>query len=88
MRVAIARILLLLLLAAVGCAPQSTGPSVDASDGFDAGNDAGGLPAGSECTADAMCGSGLLCCYPCGIPGCRNRCMPPMPGTGRCPLIP
>lgn len=47
--------------------------------------DAGGGP-GTLCESNASCRSGLLCCYPCGIPGCRNQCMEPM--SGRCPLIP
>ncbi|MFO0605387.1 MAG: hypothetical protein U0324_19560 [Polyangiales bacterium] len=50
----------------------------------DAGTDAG--TAGTLCGRDSDCASGLLCCYPCGIPGCMNRCMAPM--GGRCPLIP
>lgn len=51
----------------------------------DAGVDAGGGE-GAECTTASECGAGLLCCYPCGIPGCHNRCMAPM--DGHCPLIP
>lgn len=53
----------------------------------DAGaRDGGG--AGTLCTSNTECGGGLLCCYPCGIPGCMNRCMAPDPMTGRCPLFP
>lgn len=31
---------------------------------------------GSPCAMTADCGSGLSCCYPCGIPGCSNACEP------------
>jgi hypothetical protein len=34
------------------------------------------------------CAPGLLCCYPCGIPGCQNQCMQPDPNTNMCPLFP
>ncbi|MBI5514811.1 MAG: hypothetical protein HY909_13635 [Deltaproteobacteria bacterium] len=53
--------------------------------GVDAGG--GGGP-GAECRSGGDCALGLLCCYPCGIPGCRNRCSPPDPRTGRCPFFP
>jgi hypothetical protein len=43
--------------------------------------------ASSACSADADCGAGELCCYPCGIPGCRNRCMAP-DKSGKCPMFP
>jgi len=47
--------------------------------------DAGGL--GAACASDVDCTPGLLCCYPCGIPGCTpNRCTAPM--NGRCPMYP
>jgi hypothetical protein len=54
----------------------------------DAGTDAAtdGGTAGTLCSRDTDCTGGLLCCYPCGIPGCMNRCTAPM--GGRCPLIP
>ena len=48
---------------------------------------------GSACAATSDCGSGLSCCYPCGIPGCTNQCMPTCaprsPGCGPigCPLF-
>jgi hypothetical protein len=51
----------------------------------DAGVDSG-LPLGANCASNDECASGLLCCYPCGIPGCHNRCITPM--AGRCPLFP
>ena len=34
------------------------------------------------------CAPGLRCCYPCGIPGCENKCIKPDPGTNMCPLFP
>lgn len=40
-----------------------------------------------DCTDSLQCPAGLLCCYPCGIPGCQNRCMPPA-SNGHCPLFP
>jgi len=40
--------------------------------------DAGALP----------CRSGLVCCYPCGIPDCENKCIKPDPNTNMCPLFP
>lgn len=46
-----------------------------------------GKPEGETCGATSECGAGLECCYPCGIQGCTNRCMPPAPGGG-CPLFP
>ncbi|MCK6576053.1 hypothetical protein L6V77_33790, partial [Myxococcota bacterium] len=39
------------------------------------------------CQSDDECGAGEVCCYPCGIPGCANACMPPAP-EGGCPLFP
>ena len=47
----------------------------------------GGLEAGAHCSSDLECATGLKCCYPCGIPGCSNECIPPGP-SGDCPLFP
>jgi len=52
-----------------------------------------GLPAGAVCESDAECAEGLLCCYPCGIAGCPNRCTVPCAAdepwcAGGCPLYP
>jgi hypothetical protein len=41
---------------------------------------------GTGCQNDGDCNSGLLCCYPCGIPGCQNQCMQPDPNGG-CPMF-
>jgi hypothetical protein len=68
----------------------------DRGDGpGDAGGDADGGTGqvGEECgdPGQPMCASGLVCCYPCGIAGCHNRCMAPCmqsPCAGACPLFP
>jgi hypothetical protein len=40
---------------------------------------------GSACSMTSDCGSGLSCCYPCGIPGCTNQCTPTCtPGSPGC----
>jgi hypothetical protein len=49
--------------------------------------DHAGACAGAHCSSDSDCGPGLLCCYPCGIPGCTNQCMAPA-SDGKCPLFP
>lgn len=44
------------------------------------------------CGGDGDCAVGEVCCYPCGTPGCENRCTAPCmdgPGcAGGCPLLP
>lgn len=41
-----------------------------------------GLASGDGCTPGGdPCGAGLACCYPCGIPGCSNRCEPACKAT-------
>lgn len=42
---------------------------------------------GDQCRADAPCGAGLACCYPCGIAGCKNVCMA-VGSQGGCPRRP
>jgi hypothetical protein len=47
--------------------------------------------AGDLCDGEHGCEGDLLCCYPGGIPGLRNRCTAPLAGAwrrGRCPLYP
>ena len=44
------------------------------------------LSEGSVCTENEQCASGLLCCYPCGIPGCENQCT--VPADESCPVFP
>jgi hypothetical protein len=51
------------------------------------GGSCGGGPIGTRCDTDSQCHSLLKCCYPCGIEGCQNECMMPMP-NGQCPLFP
>lgn len=43
--------------------------------------------AGHPCTSDAECAPGTACCYPCGVDGCENACLPVRPGEG-CPALP
>ncbi len=64
------------------CPPGSVDRAVDCRP--DAGPD--GLPEGAACGGDlGTCAEGLSCCYPCGIPGCENRCEPTCaPGTPGC----
>ena len=50
------------------------------NDGFE------GLGEGAVCTEDSQCAGGLLCCYPCGIPGCENQCTVPV--NNSCLLVP
>ncbi|MCC7539816.1 MAG: hypothetical protein IT379_26575, partial [Deltaproteobacteria bacterium] len=59
----------------VGCCACPEG-SIDSF--IDCRPDAGpGLGPGEPCGGDrGMCGAGLSCCYPCGIPGCDNLCEP------------
>ena len=42
---------------------------------------------GQVCSSDNQCQAGLKCCYPCGQPGCQNKCMAAGP-NGQCPLFP
>jgi hypothetical protein len=52
-----------------------------------AGN--GGSTAGQTCAVTADCIAGLTCCYPCGTPGCTNRCTQLTPQqNGVCPAYP
>ncbi|MBK7828572.1 hypothetical protein [Nannocystis sp.] len=63
-----------------------TGTSTDASTGTTGG---GGLGEGEVCQDNPDgCAPGLLCCYPCGIPDCMNKCIKPDPNTQMCPLFP
>jgi hypothetical protein len=71
------------------CTAQSVGvdPSSDTSC---MDTDAGARGDGGQnapCQDDNQCQAGLKCCYPCGIPGCMNACIPPT-AAGRCPLFP
>ena len=47
------------------------------------------LGAGDVCDPnDSLCGTGLSCCYPCGVMGCDFQCTAQDPGTGGCPPPP
>ena len=49
----------------------------------------GGLGEDEVCQDDPDgCAPGLLCCYPCGVPDCLNKCIKPDPNTQMCPLFP
>ena len=58
-----------------------------ASEGEVCGDAPGDLDAGA-----LPCATGLVCCYPCGIPDCNDVCMTPCtdgPGcVDGCPLVP
>lgn len=62
-------------------------PATDAGVADSGSRDAGGGSMGDLCDMHLDCMTGLLCCYPCGIPGCHNRCIPPTP-AGICPFFP
>jgi hypothetical protein len=66
-------------------------PTVDAARTLDGGPDAqvGTRIEGQTCDPSAsgeQCVAGLLCCYPCGIPGCQNVCQ--HQPSGVCPALP
>ena len=82
---------------------DSTGPGTGTTDstgtgtgtdttGTDTGTGTtggGGLGEGEVCQDNPDgCAPGLLCCYPCGIPDCMNKCIKPDPNTQMCPLFP
>lgn len=77
-----------------GCEPSCDDIFPDMASCRDAcGLPTGGLPEGAVCDADAECAEGLLCCYPCGIAGCPNRCTLPCDENvpwcaGGCPMYP
>jgi hypothetical protein len=68
----------------------STGSEDTASsDTSSSGDSGGGIGEGESCQDDPDgCKPGLLCCYPCGIPDCENKCIQPDPQTQMCPLFP
>jgi len=88
-----------------GTCPDGTGPAAFAtcaggswsiSDVCPQDAGAGGIPLGGVCGADAdggLCQAGLVCCYPCGIPGCMDQCTTPCTGGdpgcdgNDCPLL-
>jgi hypothetical protein len=69
--------------------PDAALPVVDADevdcDGGCAGlNEVCGVSAADLDAGALPCGTGLVCCYPCGIPDCVDRCTTPCspPGPG------
>lgn len=66
------------------------GSTGDGSTGGSTGTTGGGdLPEGAVCqNMPDACAPGLLCCYPCGVPDCENKCLKPDPNTDMCPLFP
>lgn len=71
------------------CTAQSVGVD-SSSDTSCMRADAGARGDGGQnapCQDDNQCQAGLRCCYPCGIPGCLNACIPPT-ASGQCPMFP
>lgn len=66
------------------CAANAAGISVSNDKACLSTGDGG---VGTGCSSNDQCKKGLLCCYPCGVQGCDNQCMPPDPSTGGCPLF-
>lgn len=64
--------------------PTTTNPTLP---GKIHGHDRNGT-LGSVCdpSLPSPCKGSLVCCYPCGIPGCSSICMTPEPLTGQCPM--
>lgn len=75
-------------LATTGCQCQA-GRCVRRNPFLDASADVSAiLMEGEVCgvRGGAVCGAGLMCCYPCGVPGCESQCTRPI--GGRCPMPP
>ncbi|HYG63855.1 MAG TPA: hypothetical protein VEL74_14855 [Thermoanaerobaculia bacterium] len=64
--------------------PQTEAPTVDAP-AIEGAPDPTFLQTIIYCNSHSECPAGKLCCYPCGIDGCQNRCLTPV--KGRCPLF-
>ena len=79
-----------------GCGDDDSGDTVDAAASDGAASDVRATDSGAlrqngetcgQSASGASCASGLICCYPCGIPNCEYRCEP-RPTGGMCPLRP
>ena len=74
-------------LGLAGCGDDDGGDAMDAATTDASTVDGGaGRQSGETCgqsASGARCASGLMCCYPCGIPGCEFRCEP-VPPHGAC----
>jgi hypothetical protein len=68
--------------------PACASGSCDVDGALDAGEapTGGAKKEGELCATHSECGSGLLCCYPCGTAGCQNACTAPVDG-GACPNL-
>ena len=75
----------------------SEGPDLvtapDVSETPDTADVASGGKVGDPCgdSGQAACAEPLVCCYPCGMPGCHNQCATPCSGPGcfsGCPALP
>ena len=86
------RVLMILMLVVTGCG-STRSPTTDAPIVFDAppaGCDGRCAEVGEVCgTSNAdqdagalPCRPGLVCCYPCGIPDCLDRCTEPCGPVG------
>ena len=79
--------MLALALALAGCGSADRGaPDGAAAEGGLLDAQVGLRQNGETCgqsAGGAACATGLLCCYPCGIPGCDFRCEP-RPAGGMC----
>lgn len=65
-------------------ADAATTDAVDCDGGCAGENEACGTSEVDLDAGAAICAPGLVCCYPCGIEGCVNRCRVPCgePGPG------
>ena len=84
---------LLVVVALIGCGDRDTGPigpidaAIDAVTGCDGAcaqeGEACGTSSADQDAGALACAPGLVCCYPCGIPDCVDRCITPCtPGSG------
>jgi hypothetical protein len=68
---------------------DTSGSSGSTSADTSSSGGSGGIGENESCQDDPDgCKPGLLCCYPCGIPDCENKCIQPDPQTQMCPLFP
>jgi len=72
-----------------GTTASSTGDTDTGTSTGSSSTTGGGLGEGEICQDQPdACAPGLLCCYPCGIPDCMNKCIKADPQTMMCPLFP
>lgn len=73
--------------------PSDVIASVDAADTTAPADTTSGGQVGEQCggPGEGPCAKSLVCCYPCGIPGCLNKCTVPCSGgpcMNGCPMLP